>query len=99
MFVHAIASGLVQQDPAAIVATALQPINLGRLIVFRLLVCAFGVPAGMAVSALLFGAAHLHNPGAKVMLAGAIAIKAGLLFSGLAIATGRIWISVGAHAG
>ena len=72
---------------------------LARLIVFRLLACAFGMGAGMAISALLFGAAHLHNPGASLLSAGAIAVEAGLLLSGFFVATGRIWMSIGAHAG
>ena len=72
---------------------------LARLIVFRLLACAFGMGAGVAISALLFGAAHLHNPGASVLSAGAIAVEAGLLLSGFFVATRRIWMSIGAHAG
>ncbi|GBQ91363.1 putative metal-dependent membrane protease [Acetobacter nitrogenifigens DSM 23921 = NBRC 105050] len=72
---------------------------LARLIIFRLLSCAFGLSAGVAISALLFGAAHLHNPSATILSAAAIAIEAGLLLSGFYIATGRIWVSVGAHAG
>ncbi|MBB3175569.1 hypothetical protein FHR90_003430 [Endobacter medicaginis] len=72
---------------------------LARLIIFRLLSCAFGIRSGVVVSAALFGAAHLHNPGATILSSAAIAIEAGLLLSGFYIATNRIWMSIGAHAG
>ncbi|NIE81635.1 CPBP family intramembrane glutamic endopeptidase [Asaia sp. As-1742] len=39
---------------------------LARLIIFRLLSCAFGIRTGVIISAALFGAAHLHNPGATI---------------------------------
>ncbi|GAA4492595.1 hypothetical protein GCM10023158_08610 [Gluconacetobacter tumulicola] len=72
---------------------------LARLIIFRLLSCAFGIHAGTILSAFLFGVAHLHNPNATLLSGMAIAVEAGLLFSGFYIATGRIWMSIGAHAG
>lgn len=72
---------------------------LARLVIFQLLSCAFGLSAGVAISALLVGAAHLHNPNAAILSAVAIAIEAGLLLSGFYIATNLRWMSIGAHAG
>ena len=40
---------------------------LARLVIFQLLSCAFGLSAGVAISALLVGAAHLHNPNAAIL--------------------------------
>ncbi len=71
---------------------------LARLVIFRLISRAFGVPAGMLISAAIFGAAHLLNANASIAAAIAIAIEAGLLFAGFYFLSGRIWISAGAHA-
>jgi hypothetical protein len=64
-----------------------------------LLARAFGVPASLALSSLIFGIAHYHNPHASLLSAISIAVEAGLLFAGFYLLTGRIWISIGAHAG
>lgn len=72
---------------------------LARLILFRLLSRALGAVPGLALSALLFGSAHLANPGATSFSAAAIAIEAGLMLAGLFLLTGRIWLSAGVHAG
>ncbi|WP_343615338.1 type II CAAX endopeptidase family protein [Novosphingobium sp.] len=81
------------------VGTGLIEELLARLIVFRLLSQAFGLPAGLIVSAAAFGAAHISNPHSSPLAAVAIAIEAGLLFAGFYILTGRIWMSAGIHAG
>ncbi|UYY58073.1 CPBP family intramembrane glutamic endopeptidase [Sphingomonas sp. S2-65] len=72
---------------------------LARLVIFRLLARAFRVDVALALSAALFGLAHLGNPGASLGSAAAIAVEAGLTFAGFYLLTGRIWMSVGAHAG
>ncbi|WP_380782779.1 CPBP family intramembrane glutamic endopeptidase [Sphingomonas sp. R86520] len=72
---------------------------LARLVIFRLLARAFRVDVALALSAALFGLAHLANPDASTGSAVAIAIEAGLTFAGFYLLTGRIWMSVGAHAG
>jgi uncharacterized protein len=72
---------------------------LARLVVFRLLSRALGVAWACALSAALFGAAHLGNDHATAFSALAIAVEAGLMLAGFYILTGRIWMSVGAHAG
>lgn len=72
---------------------------LARLVIFRLLVSAFRVKPALILSAALFGAAHFFNPAASVFSTISIAVEAGLTFAGFYLLTGRIWVSVGAHAG
>ncbi len=72
---------------------------LARLVIFRLLASAFRVKPALVLSAALFGAAHFFNPAASISSTTAIAVEAGLTFAGFYLLTGRIWMSVGAHAG
>jgi membrane protease YdiL (CAAX protease family) len=72
---------------------------LARLVIFRLLACAMGARPALVVSAALFGGAHLANPHGSIIAAAAIAVEAGLMLAGFYLLTGRIWMSVGAHAG
>jgi membrane protease YdiL (CAAX protease family) len=72
---------------------------LFRLVVFRLLWRAFGIWAALGLSALLFGALHLMNPNATPFAALCIAIEAGLMLAAFYILTGRLWVSIGVHAG
>ncbi|HEY0311072.1 MAG TPA: CPBP family intramembrane glutamic endopeptidase [Allosphingosinicella sp.] len=72
---------------------------LFRLVVFRLLWRAFGIWAALGLSALLFGALHLMNPNASLFAAVCIAIEAGLMLAAFYILTGRLWVSIGVHAG
>lgn len=71
---------------------------LFRAVVFRLLMRAFGPWWALGASAALFGAAHFMNPHASLIAGAAIAVEAGLMLAGLYLATGRLWMSVGAHA-
>ena len=70
-----------------------------RLIVLRLIWRAFGLEVALALSAILFGAAHIANPNASWFAAFAIAIEAGVMLAGFYILTGRIWAAIGVHAG
>lgn len=79
-------------------ATGLLEELVARAIIFRLLMRAVGPWVALAGSALLFGAAHLWNPNATLVAAGAIAIEAGLMLAAFYLLTGRIWMSVGVHA-
>ncbi len=72
---------------------------LARLVIFRMLACAIRVRPALVLSALLFGGAHLANPHASIITAAAIAVEAGLMLAGFYLLTGRIWLSVGVHAG
>ncbi len=85
-------------DLGKTLATGLREELLIRLILFRLLMRAFGLSPALVISALFFGLGHLANPNANMVAAIAIAIEAGLMLAGFYILTGRIWMSVGVHA-
>jgi membrane protease YdiL (CAAX protease family) len=70
-----------------------------RLIVLRLLWRAFGPWPALALSALLFGLLHLANPNSSWFAAIAIAVEAGIMLAAFYILTGRLWVSIGVHAG
>ncbi len=79
-------------------AGALTEELLFRGFLFRTVRDLFGTWAGVAVSALLFGAAHAFNPGATVVSTIAIALEAGVLLSLAYAATNRLWVPIGLHA-
>jgi len=81
------------------IGTGLLEELLARLILFRLLMRAFGQAPALLLSAIAFGAAHLGNDGATLFSSLAIAVEAGLMLAAFFIASGRIWLSVGVHAG
>ena len=70
-----------------------------RLVLLRLIWRAAGVWPALAVSALFFGGAHLANPGSSWFAALCIAFEAGILLAAFYVLTGRLWISIGLHAG
>lgn len=70
-----------------------------RLIVFRLLWRAFGPWAALGLSALLFGVLHITNPNSSWFAALCIAAEAGVMLAGFYMLTGRLWVSIGVHAG
>ena len=68
-----------------------------RGILFRLLTDKWNITVGLTTSSLLFGLAHLGNPGATLWAALAIAIASGWLF-GMAYAYHQtIWVPIGMH--
>jgi len=71
---------------------------LFRGIVFRHLETMLGSWAALALTALLFGAAHLANPNATLFAAAAIALEAGLMLGGSYMLTRRLWLPIGIHA-
>jgi membrane protease YdiL (CAAX protease family) len=70
-----------------------------RLVVLRLLWRAFGPWVALALSAALFGALHFANPHSSALAAAAIAVEAGVMLAAFYILTGRLWVSIGVHAG
>jgi len=70
-----------------------------RLVVLRLLWRAFGPWAALGLSAALFGALHLANAHSGAFAALAIAVEAGVMLGAFYILTGRLWMSIGVHAG
>jgi membrane protease YdiL (CAAX protease family) len=70
-----------------------------RLVVLRLVWRAFGLWPALLFSAALFGVLHLVNPNASWFAAIAIAAEAGIMLAAFYILTGRLWVSIGVHAG
>jgi uncharacterized protein len=70
-----------------------------RAVMLRLLWRAFGPWWGIGLSALVFGALHLPNPNATVFAALCIALEAGVMLGAFYMLTGRLWVSIGLHAG
>lgn len=70
-----------------------------RGIILRLLWRAFGPWLAFTVSAALFGAGHVGNPGATLFSTACVAIEAGIMLGSFYALTGRLWVSIGVHAG
>lgn len=68
-----------------------------RALLFRLLWRAFGPIPALAITASIFGALHLANPGATA-LAGASVAMAGVMFCALYAVTDGLWLPIGVHA-
>lgn len=71
---------------------------LFRGVLFRIVEEGLGTWWALAISALLFGALHIANPGATLWSSAAIAIEAGLLFGLLYHVTRSLPICMGVHA-
>ncbi len=72
---------------------------MARAVVLRLLWRAFGPWVAFAVSAAVFGGLHLGNPNASWFAAVCIALEAGIMLGAFYALTGRLWVSIGLHAG
>ncbi|MDL2357463.1 MAG: CPBP family intramembrane metalloprotease [Pseudomonadota bacterium] len=70
---------------------------LCRAIIFRIVEQSLGSRAALAISALLFGLAHLPGNGLGP-LAFVVAMVAGLVFSAAYMLTHRLWLCIGMHA-
>lgn len=70
---------------------------LFRGILCRYLITLFGLPAAVAMSAGLFGLAHLTNPYASVFSAITVGIEAGALLALAFAATNSLWYVIGLH--
>lgn len=68
-----------------------------RGILFRMVEQRFNTVAAFVVSALVFGAVHLMNPGATWWAALAIAIEAGIMLSAAYKYSGTLWMPIGIH--
>jgi uncharacterized protein len=60
---------------------------------------AFGPLVAFVASSLLFGVGHIANPGATLFTAACVAIEAGIMLGSFYALTGRLWVSIGVHAG
>lgn len=72
---------------------------LMRGVLFRIFEEMFGSLVALIVSAGLFGAAHLGNPGATLTSGFAIALEAGLLLAACYMWTRNLWLAIGLHFG
>ena len=72
---------------------------LFRGVLFRLIEDSWGSYAALAVSSLIFGAAHLINPNTTWFSAVAIMVEAGILLGAAYMLTRRLWLPIGIHAG
>lgn len=70
---------------------------LFRGILFRMTDDRWGTPAGLIVSALVFGMVHITNEHATVWSSLAIAIEAGLLLGAAYKWSGTLWLPIGIH--
>jgi membrane protease YdiL (CAAX protease family) len=70
-----------------------------RGVILRLVWRAFGPLAAFVVSGLLFGLGHIANPGATLFTTACVAIEAGVMLGAFYALTGRLWVSIGVHAG
>ncbi len=70
-----------------------------RGVVLRLVWRAFGPLVAFIASSLLFGVGHIANPGATLFTTACVAIEAGIMLGSFYALTGRLWVSIGVHAG
>ncbi|EFL04341.1 MULTISPECIES: CPBP family intramembrane glutamic endopeptidase [Actinomycetes] len=70
---------------------------LFRGVLFRIVERWLGTWGALALSAILFGVAHLVNPGASLWGALAIAVEAGLMLGAAYVATRTLWLPIGLH--
>jgi membrane protease YdiL (CAAX protease family) len=68
-----------------------------RGILFRNLEDLLGSWIALAITALLFGLAHIANPNATLTSALAIALEAGVLLGAAYMVTQRLWLAIGIH--
>jgi membrane protease YdiL (CAAX protease family) len=78
------------------VAVACTEELVARGFLFQVIGRAAGVVVAVLVSSLLFGVAHVANPGASVIPTVGI-VGAGLMFAWLYLATGRLWLPIAFH--
>jgi membrane protease YdiL (CAAX protease family) len=87
--------------PALIGSAIFPAINeemLFRGILFRWLEQFGGSWVALALTSVLFGAAHLANPNASWIAAGGIAIEAGVMLGAAYMLTRSLWLPMGLHA-
>jgi CAAX protease family protein len=82
--------------PACVLAGVLEEVLI-RGVVFRILERWLGSWIALTISAVIFGALHLLNPGATLLNAAAISIEAGVLLAGAFMLTRRLWLCIGTH--
>ncbi|MDC4233161.1 CPBP family intramembrane metalloprotease [Actinomyces sp. B33] len=89
---------LVVQAAAQSVLAGITEEMLFRAGLLRLIEHRLGTWWALALTSLLFGAAHLANPEAGVWAGLAIMLEAGLLLGACYVVTRRLWMVIGVHA-
>lgn len=69
-----------------------------RGLFFRIIENWLGSWIALILSAALFGALHLGNPNATLLIVGALAIDAGVMLAAIYMVTRRLWAAMGLHA-
>ncbi len=82
--------------PGFILAAVLEEVVM-RGVVFRILEQSLGSWLALVLSAVIFGALHLLNPGATLLNAGAVMLEAGILLAAAYMLTRRLWLCIGLH--
>ena len=72
---------------------------LVRGVILRLVWRGFGPVPAFVASGVLFGVGHIANPGATLFTTTCVAIEAGVMLGAFYALTGRLWVSIGVHAG
>lgn len=89
------ATALLGFTAAAVVVEEL----IFRGVLFRLAERRLGTWVSLALTGLLFGAAHLFNPNATLWTSVAIAVEAGFMLAAAYAATRNLWVPIGVHFG
>jgi uncharacterized protein len=82
--------------PGFILAAVLEEVVM-RGVVFRILEQSLGSWLALALSAVIFGALHLLNPGTTLLNAGAVMLEAGIMLAAAYMLTRRLWLCMGIH--
>lgn len=97
-----IGDGSTEQLVSALFTIAIVPAFteelLFRGILFRWIEEFAGSWTALALTSVLFGAAHIMNPNATLLSSLAIAIEAGVLLGGAYMLTRNLWMAMGLHA-
>ena len=88
--------GLLKIVSISLVAAVVEELFM-RGILFRILEEGLGSWLAIALSSLIFGLAHISNPGASVLGGLTIALEAGLLLALAYMYTRRLWLVIGLH--
>jgi membrane protease YdiL (CAAX protease family) len=89
-------SAMLATLPGFILAGFLEEVAI-RGILFRIVEQSLGSWLALALSSVVFGLAHLLNPGASLLNAAAISVEAGLLLGAAYMLTRRLWLCIGIH--
>lgn len=91
--------GIAARSAVSAMVTASFEEILLRAIVFRIVEMSLGSWPALAISAVLFGLAHVGNPNATMSTTIGLSIQAGVLLGAAYMLAGNLWLAIGLHAG